>query len=207
MTPKSAMVAALVSLAACAAEPKAMDLFNGKDLSGWKGKWVVEDAALAWKQGAGDIWTEEKYGDFVLDFEYKVAKGTNSGVFIRTGNPRDNVQTGLEIQIFDSFGKQPGKHSCGALYDALAASTNAEKPAGEWNRMVIMAKGPKLDIQLNGAKILEADLDKWMEPEKNPDGSKNKFKKALKDFPREGYIGFQDHGGAVWYRNIRITKL
>lgn len=187
------------------AEPK--PLFNGQDLTGWKGKWDVAEGALAWKKGCGDLWTEQKFGDFVLDFEYKVAKGTNSGVFIRTADPRDNVQTGIEIQIYDSHGQKPSKHSCGAMYDCLAASENAEKPAGEWNRMIITAKGGKVQVNLNGRAIIDADLDKWTEPKKNPDGSENKFNKPLKDFPREGYIGLQDHGGAVWYRNMTIKSL
>ncbi len=182
-------------------------LFNGKDLTGWKGKWPIEDGAMAWKKGVGDVWTEEQFGDFVLDLEYKLAKGTNSGIFIRTGDPKDNVQTGIEIQVFDSAGQSPSKYSCGAVYDCLAPAKQADKPAGEWNRMIIAANKNKIQVVLNGEQIIDMDLDKWTQPSMNPDGAKNKFKKAVKDFPREGYIGFQDHGGAVWYRNVRIKKL
>jgi len=185
-------------------------LFNGKDLSGWKAKpdgWFVEDGVLAWKKGSGDVWTEEKYGDFVLDMEFKVAKGTNSGIFIRTGDTKDNVQTGIEIQVLDSAGQRPSKNSCGAVYDCLAPGKSAEKPAGEWNRIVITAKSNKLQMVMNDQQIVDMDLDQWSEAGKNPDGSNNKFKKAIKDFPREGYIGLQDHGGACWYRNIKLRKL
>ena len=64
-----------------------------------------------------------------------------------------------------------------------------------------------LSVELNGEKVTEMDLDQWTEPNKNPDGSKNKFRTALKNFKREGHIGFQDHGAWVAYRNIRIHVL
>jgi len=100
-------------------------LFNGKDFSGWQnagGKapnpgWVVEDGAMARTKGAGDIWTKDRFGNFALELEF-TTEG-NSGIFIRTDNPRDCVQTGLEIQVLQPVAK-PGKHSCGALYDAVA---------------------------------------------------------------------------------------
>jgi hypothetical protein len=113
----------------------------------------------------------------------------------------------MEIQVFDSAGQKPGTHSCGAAYDLLAPSKSAEKPAGEWNRIVITANKNTLQVAINDQQIIDMDLDQWTEAQKNPDGSPNKFKKPLKDFPREGYIGLQDHGGACWYRNIKIKKL
>ncbi len=87
------------------------------------------------KRQAGDIWTKDRFGDFVLDLEFKTTG--NSGVFIRTDQPTDNVQTGIEIQV-DNPSDQLGKHICGAVYDCLAPSKNAAKK-DEWNRMVITA--------------------------------------------------------------------
>jgi hypothetical protein len=154
------------------------------------------------------MYTKEKFSDFVLRCEFKVSKGCNSGIFIRMADPNDPVQTGFEIQVFDSHGKEkPGKHDCGALYDALAPSKNATKPAGEWNRMEVAAKGSTLQVVLNGERVIDADLDHWTEAGKNPDGSPNKYRKALKDFPREGHIGLQDHNHDVWYRNITVQRL
>ena len=187
------------------------DLFNGKDLTGWIGKkqggWKVEDGTLAWQKGCGYIWTEEQFGNFILDLEFKLSKGCNSGIFIRTANIRNPVQTGIEVQILDSHGRKPNKHTCGAIYDCLAPSTEATKPAGQWNHITITCKDNIIQVVLNGTKIIDMDLDKWTEPHKNPDGSRNKFRTAYKDMPRKGHIGFQDHGKPVWYRNIRIKPL
>jgi hypothetical protein len=188
------------------------DLFNGKDLSGWRlnatNHWVVKDGELTWKQAAVDLWTEEEFGDFVLELEFKCSPGCNSGVFIRTGDIKDNVQSGIEVQIWDSHGKtKMEKHYCAAIYDALEPSKNAEKRPGEWNRMVITAKENLVQVDLNGERVIEMDLDKWSEAGKNPDGTANKFKKPLKDFPRKGFIGLQDHHKPVWFRNVRIKTL
>ncbi len=188
------------------------DLFNGKDLAGWTGKkaggWKVEDGVLVWQKGAGYLWTKAQFDNYILQMEFKLVKGCNSGIFIRTGNPKNPVQTGMEIQVLDSYGKKtPGKHDCGALYDAKAPKSNTIKKPGEWNKILIMLAGPNVGVILNGQPILEANLDKWTEAKKNPDGSKNKYKKPLKEFPRSGHIGIQDHGKSVCFRNIRILKL
>jgi hypothetical protein len=60
---------------------------------------------------------------------------------------------------------------------------------------------------MNGLVIINMNLDDWKEVGRNPDGSPNKFRTAYKDMPRAGHIGFQDHGGGIWYRNIRIKPL
>ncbi|KKL66646.1 hypothetical protein LCGC14_2142940 [marine sediment metagenome] len=64
-----------------------------------------------------------------------------------------------------------------------------------------------ITVVLNGEQIVEMDLNRWTEVGKNPDGTTNKFRKPLKDFARTGYIGFQDHGRPVWYRNVRVKRL
>ena len=185
-------------------------LFNGKNLDGWNAKpngWAVENGILTRKPKSGYIWTKKAYGDFVLDVEVKVSKRCNSGIFFRT-DPKNAVQGGFEIQVMDTTGKKNlGKHDNGAFYDALAPSANPAKPLGEWNRFVITCKGPKLTVSINGTQVVQANLDKWTTGNKNPDGSRNKFKTALKDLPRKGHIGFQDHGQDVWYRNIYFKRL
>jgi 3-keto-disaccharide hydrolase len=158
---------------------------------------------LVRKKPAGDLWTGVRCGDFVLDLEFQTTG--NSGVFIRTDKPTDNVQTGLEVQI-EQPAKAPGKHSCEALYDLLAPTKEASKKDG-WNHLIITARGPKITVAMNDEPIIDADLDRWNEAGKNPDGTKNKFHNALKDFKCDGHIGLQDHGAVVKFRNIKIKLL
>jgi hypothetical protein len=148
------------------------------------------------------VWTKDRFGDFVLEVEYKTTG--NSGVFIRTDNPKDNVQTGIEVQVDVPRGR-PDKHSVGAIYDLVAPKKENAK-ANEWNALRITARGPRLTVESNGEVVAEMDLDRWTEGGKNPDGTKNKFRTALKDFKREGHIGFQDHGAVVSYRNVRLRE-
>jgi len=171
------------------------------------GSWTMDKAVLT-RQGGGDIWTKESYGDFILELEFKVAKGTNSGIFLRTVDVNDPVQTGIEMQIYDSAGRRrPNKHDCGAIYDCLEPKVNAVKPAGQWNQVTILAKGSKINIVMNDQRIIDMDLNDWTEPHQNPDGTENKFNTAYKDMARQGVLGFQDHGDPVWYRNIKIKRL
>ncbi len=199
-------------------------LFNGKDLTGWETRdtngrkapadtWIVEDGAIARKGGAY-LWSAERYGDFVLDLEFKVAPRTNSGIILR--HLPEYMAPGqsywwnglLEIQILDSYGRaEPSMHDCGSLYDMVAPANNVVKKPGEWNRITVTAQGSKIVVVMNGQKIIDADLDEWTEANRNPDGTRNKYHKPMKELPREGFILFQDHGRPVWFRNIYVKRL
>jgi sugar phosphate isomerase/epimerase len=167
--------------------------------------WAYENGELA-RKGEGDLWTGAKYSNYILDFEFKLAKDTNSGIFLRAAE-----QTWLpwvEVQVEDSFGKPVSRHICGGIYDIKEPTVNAVKAAGQWNRMTITASGPQIGVILNGQAVLDVNLNDWTQAGKNPDGSNNKFTDiAYKDLPREGWIGFQDHGYPVWYRNVKIKEL
>ena len=181
-----------------------------KDLSNADGAkhWKVEDGILSAKHH-DTLWTKKSYGDFVLDLEFKVTKESNSGVFLRSGDT-SQVLEALEIQVHEN--KDRTKYGMvGAIYDALPPSEKVQKPVGEWNHFTITCKGSKIQLIFNGKLVLDADLDDWKEKGKNPDGTDNKFPKALKDYARSGPIGFQGlHGKAqapVWYRNVKIKEL
>lgn len=182
-------------------KPDFSNMIGGEHWSMDKGVMVAKDHET--------LWTKESYGDFVLDLEFKVAKESNSGVFLRSGNIK-NVLAALEIQVHESTdGSKYGMVS--AIYDAMPPSKNMAKPVGEWNHYVITCKGSKISVVFNGTKVIDADLDNWPEVGKNPDGTKNKFPVALKNFARKGPIGFQGlHGKAqapVWYRHVKIKSL
>lgn len=193
-------------------------LFDGKSSDGWvsdkSGQPVnaanIKDGEFNSFKSGGYVpyYSKQKFSDFTVAMDFKVSKGCNSGVFIRVADPKNPVQTGFEIQVMDSFGKPKlGKHEMGALYDAQEPAANASKPVGEWQHIEITAKGNAITVVLNGQTVTTADLDKWTEANKNPDGSKNKFKTPLKDMAREGYVGVQDHGHDCWYKNIKVKPL
>lgn len=189
-------------------------LFDGKTLNGWKAtgnpkSWAVQDGTIAVLSGGGGyLATLEKFGNFRLQCDFKMDKGTNSGIFFHWADLKDPVQRGIEIQVFDSYGKAtPGRHDCGAIYDCLAPRVNAAKPAGEWNHLVLTCRNNMTYVDLNGRRVIVMDFDKWTTPNQNPDGSPNKFNIAYKDMARDGFIGLQDHGRKVWFRNIKIQQL
>lgn len=169
------------------------------------GGWTFEDGVLTSK-GNGDIWTKTRYGNFVLDLEFKCDPQTNSGVFVRTNSIQDWLNTAIEVQILQPETDNP-RHANGAIFDVRAPRKQAIKEAGEWNHYVIMAHDNLIFAALNGQQVLDIDLDQWTEAGKNPDGTDNKFRYAYKDMAREGHIGLQYHGNPVWFRNLRIKSL
>lgn len=182
----------------------------GNGLKAWnmqkKGAWALKDGVLSPSEKPGGyIWTKKSYADFEVSLDYKTSEKCNSGIFFRT-DPKNAVQGGFEIQIA-SHGLYNGKHVVGSLYDAKEPSAAAGKPDGEWNTMVLTCKGPDISVVLNGQNVLKANIDDWTTGNKNPDGTRNKFKTALKDLPRTGKLGLQYHGHPVWFRNIKVKKL
>lgn len=193
------------------------EAFNGKNLDGWMVMpenppvWLAKEdedgePMIARQPFGSYLWTEQKYTDFTLEMEYKVSPGCNSGVFFRS-EPGNHIRNGFEIQILDSHGQEPNLRNTGALYDSSAPSAMPENPAGEWNTFRLECKGPIITVHINGVQVQDINIDRWDKPGRNPDGSENVRRKALKNIPRTGHIGFQDHGQNVWYRKIRITKL
>ena len=179
-------------------------MFDGKTLKGWRttGNWIVEAGGVVtlkprpgekgWQRYDAYLTTERKYKDYILDLEFKINDGGNSGVFLRIGDLENHVDSGFEVQILDTHGKpNPTAHDCGGVIGTSAPSKNMCKPAGEWNRYIITCKGTLLKVELNGEQIQNLELDK----------------SAIKDRPLEGYISFQDEAKRVWYRNVRIKEL
>ena len=153
---------------------------------------------------------KDVYSDFKLSLEFKLSPKCNSGVFIRTFplKPREGKDVGfngIEVAIDDTTTN--GLHDTGALYDLVSPSKNAMKPAGQWNHMQITCDKNLITVEVNSALVTRMDLDQWTVHNKRPDGTDHKFDVAYKDHPRRGYIGLQDHGSDVWYRNVKLLKL
>ena len=176
-------------------------LFNGKDLDGWVvvegGEWTVEDGVLVGRNGrnwstnpeATGSWlrTAKEYGDFRLELQYTISEQSNSGVFFRSAAEKNPAFTGYEMQIFDAPGAAPSKQGTSGIYDVVAPTENRVRPAGQWNTVTIIAKGRQVAIEMNGARVVDAELDRSM----------------------RGYIGLQNHDerAVVKFRNIRLEDL
>lgn len=192
-------------------------LFNGENYDGWicnNGKEVasqVVDGCMQPYQSGGYIVIHEKqFGDFVLKCDVKMPDPCNSGVFFRIENPKNPVHTGFEIQV--ATGKGTSCHDFGAIYDLVPLKKNASKGPNEWNSLEIRAKGPEISVKLNGELVCEMNCDEFDEPGERAIEGDHKYelngkKRAVKDFARKGYIGFQDHGHPVWYKNVKLLPL
>ncbi len=296
---------------------KTVDLIT-PDLSNFTfepGGWTYQDGVVA-RTGEGDLhdlWINGRYGDFILELEYKIAPKSNSGVYIRCTDKADWINTALEVQIHET-GDGTVHGQCAGVYDCLSpnfidvarlqatvgdettkdlpltlnkehklddsttvkiikmyrnyqtieqrgkvipyegsdtgwnpalyvsavidgaeekvllerdkpvktetgnctlnfysekriAEKDVQTPTGRWHSMKISVKDNIIAVWSNGKQVLDMNLDDWTEAGWNPQGTRNKYSVALKDMPRKGFIGLQDHGLPVWFRNIRLTPL
>ena len=195
-----------------------IELFDGKSLDGWMGssqrpsrRPVDEGCINPHKCDAYMMIHERMWSDFELALDFKISPGCNSGIFLRTfplkRQPGKSLGfNGIEVAIDDT--STAGYHDTGAIYDLAKPSKNAMKRAGEWNHIEITCDKNLIDVVLNGEAVTHMDLDAFAEPDRRPDGTEHKFAgQAFKDHPREGYIGFQDHGSPCWFKNIRIRPI
>ena len=201
-------------------------LFDGSTLTGWKTynrsdmatSWGVKDGAifLDAKKGRsdvakGDLVTLEDYDDFEFSVEWKISDCGNSGIMYRIVEDPKYKQpylTGPEMQVLDNKCHPDAKiitHRSGDFYDVMASKTENVKPAGEWNSVRIIMKGYKLEQWQNGVRQIKLTLGS---EEINAIVAKSKWKNQ-KDWGKAliGKIGLQDHGDAVWFRNIKIRSL
>ncbi|MCB0637947.1 MAG: DUF1080 domain-containing protein, partial [Lewinella sp.] len=197
-------------------------LFDGQSTQGWHSynqsgvaaNWTVQDGALAMQPvegSGGDLVTNETYGDFDLQLEWKIGPCGNSGVIFHVDEREDLSQTylsGPEIQVLDNTCHPDGAyetHRAGGLFDLVAASPNTVRPSGQWNQARIIIQAGRLEVWLNGRRVVEAPLtgNEWAALVGN-----SKFAEWA-DFGKatEGRIALQDHGDRVWFRNIKIRKL
>ena len=130
-----------------------IELFNGRDLAGWKPRnagskngWVVNDGALQNAEPGNDLLTERKFTDFKLRAEFRYPKGSNSGIYLRGR---------YELQIEDNFGHEPDSHEIGGIYGFLTPIKNAAKKPGEWQALEITLVGRVVTVVLNGEQVID----------------------------------------------------
>jgi len=171
--------------------------------------WKVEKGVLIGGEARGNwLLSEKEYGDFELEFEFKLGETGNSGCALRAPLHGDPAFDGIELQMADFRYNTSAKDSelTGGLYRAVAPKKQVYKPT-EWNRYHIACKGAKIQVTLNGEPILDVDLEKETAKVKRHNGSDAP---PLKERPRKGRIGFQNlsRGDApVQIRNARVKVL
>jgi hypothetical protein len=174
-------------------------------LEGWRtmggGHWQLEEGGVVSCDGQGGGWLRSVavYEDFTLRFGFRIVENGNSGVWLRAPLRGRQSAVGFEMQILGTRIDPPTRDSTGALYDLLAPSTDAARPAGEWNDAEVSCHGGHVATVLNGTEVVNADLDDpaWnaSEPAGKRPGERN----------RRGFIGLTNHGARVWYRDLRIS--
>lgn len=205
-------------------------LFNGKDFTGWRqcngtampANWVVDDNAMKIftaadkKPGQGSngdvVFATKKFKNFELSVDWKADKATNSGIFynVREVPGKPIYYAAPEIQVLDNKDAGDNKidsHLAGSLYDILPCDPKTVHPAGEWNTIVVKVKDGNVTHVMNGVEVVKYTL--WT-PEWDAMVAKSKFKTFpgwTEGISKEGLIGFQDHGYACWFRNIKIREL
>lgn len=192
-------------------------LFDGETLDGWRGYyseelpggWAAQDGMLQRVGSGGDIMTVPEFSDFELTLDWRVEEGGNSGVFYLAATGSENIfRVAPEMQVLDDDVHPDGQNpltSAGANYGLHAAPRGVVNPAGEWNSIRIRVEDEHIEHWLNGRKIVEYVIGspEWTELVAN-----SKFDQWPEyGTARTGHIGLQDHGGPVWYRNIKVREI
>lgn len=204
----------LVLCAACGlcAEDGFTPLFDGSSLRGWflvnqmgPGFLVRDGAIVCPIDGGQKLMTEKEYANFVLRMEFLLEADSNNGIGIRAPRNGQTSVHGMEIQILDQTGPKYGPAKLkpeqyhGSIYDVWPARTGFLRKPGEWNEQEIRADGSRISIRLNGALILDVNLDDIREPEvrkKHPGLAR-----------KSGHIVLLGHQAYAAFRNIRIKVL
>jgi hypothetical protein len=184
-------------------------VFNGTDFAGWAGPTenyeVVDRAIVCRPKKGGNIYTTAEYGDFAARLEYKVPPRGNNGLAIRYpgGAAHAATQAMCELQILDDdhkdYAKLDPRQFNGSAYGMVAPHRGFTRPAGEWNFLEVTAVGHRLRVELNGTRILDADLSAVTTFKDNqPHPGKDRL---------TGHFGFCGHNDPVAFRDIRVKRL
>ena len=193
-------------------------LFDGKSMTGWRGYqsqavpdgWRVAAGILQKDKPVGDIISVEQFGDFEVEFEWRIAEGGNSGIFYRGTEEYDKVYwSATEYQLLDDEKAADGKSrltSAGAAHSLYPSPAGHLAPVGQWNVTRIVAKGTHVEHWLNGFKLLEYEV---LSADWEARVAASKFK-PYPNYGRSmrGHFSIQgDHLGALAFRTIRVREL
>lgn len=195
-------------------------LFNGSDLTGWTGakdNYTVSDGAIQCMAGKGGVLhTEKTYSDFVARLDFQLPPAGNNGLAIRYPSVKELAEMGknamngdaayigmTELQVLDdghpNYATIDPRQAHGSAYGMVAAHRGYLRPAGEWNHQVVTVDGSKIQVELNGTRILETDLSTISEYMSNtPHPGKERT---------QGHFGFAGHSDPVKFRNIHMREL
>ena len=186
-------------------------LFDGTNLDNWvgnKGGYLLQDGAIVvnpQSTSGGNLYTKEEYSDFEYRFEFQLTPGANNGLGIRAPLEGDAAYVGMELQILDSeadiYKNLQSYQYHGSIYGVVPARRGYLRPIGEWNEELVVVKGTRVKVILNGETITDADIK-----EASISGTlDHKEHPGLKR--TTGHIGFLGHGDVVRFRNIRVLPL
>ncbi len=190
-------------------------LFDGRTLAGWRGLkaaapdpgWRVVDGALGPDpKTSKDVISKDTYGDFELSFQWKISKLGNSGVMYHVIEVGDETyESGPEYQILDNAHGEAPKERAAALFALYAPAKDMTKPPGEWNQGRIVVRHNHVEHWLNGTKVVAYDLG-------SPDFKAKVVASKFAQWPQfapaaRGHIALQNHGNAVWFRDLKIRPL
>lgn len=183
-------------------------IFNGKDWTGWAGPvdhyQIVDGEVLCKPKQGGTIFTEHEYADVVVRLEFKLPPGGNNGLAIRYPGKGNAAYDGMtELQVLDNdapqYAKLDPRQFHGSAYGMVAAHRGYLRPTGEWNFQQVTVKGSTIQVELNGTRILNADLSTVTDfagDREHPGKDRT-----------SGHFGFAGHGDPVSYRNVRLREL
>jgi hypothetical protein len=193
-------------------------LLDDRSAPAWRGLkepglpsgWRIEGGVLSKDGKVDDLVTNDGFGNFELELEWKVGKAGNSGIFYRGTREYDHIYwSAPEYQLLDDVNTEDGKSrltAAGSAYGLYGAAAGAVRPFDEWNKTRLVVKGNHVEHWLNGKKVLEYELN-------SADWKSRVAASKFSKYPNyglatAGVIGLQgDHPGALAIRNIRIREL
>jgi arylsulfatase A-like enzyme len=199
-----------------AAPPEATVLFDGRNLAHWEREgggeigWTIVDGELLITPGSGSIITREPVADFHFHVEFNLPDLPDDVTGQGRGNSGVYIQQRYEVQILDSFGLEPSKQDCGAIYKTKVPDVNACRKPGEWQEYHIRFRQPRWR-QVDGEwrKIEDARLTVVQNGLLIHDdvAVPNKTGAGMPEGPEARPLRLQDHGNPVRFRNIWIAPL